>query len=82
MLLEHGIGDTDNDVQVMRAAAYWKLIQKGGAWFTFPDGTKVQGDVKAAELIRDNPELLMDLADRVRERELSWANESQDAKKA
>lgn len=71
------VGDTDNDQQILRAAAYWKLIEKGGAWFTFPDGTKYQGAEKAAAAIRSNPELLKKLEEGVRMREFSWANEAQ-----
>ena len=72
------VGDTDNDAQVLRLAGYWHLIEKTGAWYTFPDGTRAQGDAKAALAIKQNPELLRNLEDRIRERELSWATEVQD----
>jgi recombination protein RecA len=69
------IGDTNNDEQVLRSAAYWKLVDKGGSWYTFPDGQKAQGDVNAALILRENPSLLRDLEELVLERELSWAKD-------
>lgn len=73
------IGDTDNDVQVLRAAAYWNLVERSSkAWYSFPGDRKVHGDAKAAALLRQDPELLRELESRVRDRELSWANELQD----
>ena len=72
------IGDTDNDVQVLRLASYWNLIEKGGSWYTFPDGQKVQGDEKAAAVLRQDPKLMLRFQEMIRERELSWANEAQD----
>jgi recombination protein RecA len=72
------IGDTNNDEQVLKAAAYWNLIHKAGGWFTFPDGSKVQSSEKAALAIRKDPELLDNLAESVRARELSWATTAQE----
>lgn len=67
------VGDTDNDVQVMRQALFWGLVKKGGAWFTIPgvDG-KFQGEPAAAAALRKNPVLLAELEASVRARELRW----------
>lgn len=73
------VGDTDTDTQVLRAAGYWKLIPKGGAWYTFPDGTKVNSIAKATTKLRDDPALLASLEAGVRLRELAWANEGKPA---
>ncbi len=32
------------------------VVQAGGAWYTLPDGTKVQGSVKVNEWFKENPE--------------------------
>lgn len=37
------------------------IIQKGGAWYTTPDGQKFQGEAKVCEYYKDNPEVLMEL---------------------
>ncbi len=72
------VGSTNTDAQVLRLAAYWKLIEKGGAWLTFPDGTRYQGIKKAAKGLRDNPKLLRELMDSIRDREVAWANNGRD----
>jgi recombination protein RecA len=66
------VGSTDTDHQVLRLAIYWELVKKGGAWLTFPDGSRFQGMKKAAAALRDDPELLADLKDKVTEREVNW----------
>jgi len=76
----YSVGDTNNDEQVLRAAAYWNLVDKTGSWYTFPNGEKAQGDVNAAKILRTDPDLLRDLEDLVKERELSWAQDLNDEK--
>lgn len=68
----YAIGDSDLDVQVLNSAVFWKLIERGGAWYTFPNGERVQGKSQAARLIWDNPELLDALIKDIEDRELSW----------
>lgn len=70
--LGYKTGDTDNDTQVLRSAVFWALLKKGGAWFTFPDGKRVQGENAAARLLRTQPELIESLKKQVFERELAW----------
>ncbi len=36
-------------------------VQKGGAWLTMPDGTRLQGRPKAVEYLRDNEEAVLKL---------------------
>jgi recombination protein RecA len=73
---KYRVGDTDTDVQIIKLAAYWGILKKGGAgWYTFPNGTKVQGDDKAGALLRENSALMKDMMDRVRSRELAWQEE-------
>jgi len=69
------VGDSDNDEQVLRAGAYWKLIPRNGSWYTFPDGNKVNSAAKAAITLRQDPALMAKLEDGIRLRELAWANE-------
>lgn len=69
------VGQTDIDAQVLRLAIYWGLVKKGGAWLTFPDGSRYQGVAKGAQALRDNPDLLEAMKIKVREKELSWTKE-------
>jgi recombination protein RecA len=66
------VGATDTHVQVFRLATYWGLLEKGGSWITFPDGTKVQGKVEASIALRERPELLQSLKEKIMELETSW----------
>lgn len=70
----YSTGDTDTDLQALRLSVYWDLeyVKKNGAWYTFADGTKVQGEVAAADRLRTNPEILLKLMEEVEARELSW----------
>lgn len=65
------VGDTDNDIQIVRAAAFWDLIKKGGAWFTWED-KKYQGEPAIAAALRKDPVTLLRLEQLVRDRELAW----------
>jgi len=68
----YNIGSTDIDAQVLQLAAFWGLIKKGGAWYTFPNDTKVKGKEAAAAVLKDNPLLLEELQKIIMERELVW----------
>ena len=37
------------------------VIQRGGAWYTLPDGQKLQGEKSVVDFYKDNPELLKEL---------------------
>jgi len=71
------IGDTDNDGQVLRAAAYWNIVQKNGTWYVFPDGEKYQKSVAIAKL-REDLDFYSKLEHEVRMRELNWATTAQE----
>jgi recombination protein RecA len=65
-------GSTDIAEQVLRRAAFWNLVKKGGAWYTFPTGEKFQGAKAAAAALRDNPQFLEQVMRQVQEREEVW----------
>jgi len=67
------VSDTDTAKQVLRAAVFWGLVKKGGAWFTFSDGSKFQGEENASARIREDTELLISLQKQVSDREMVWA---------
>lgn len=67
------IGSVDTHVQVLRLASYWNLVKKQGSWITFPDGNKVQGDVQAGMALRNQPELMIDLMEKIEELEKAWS---------
>lgn len=58
--------------QIINIAEYWGYIEKGGSWFTLPDGSKHQGAVKAAEALAADEGLLFELKDRIWQREVDW----------
>jgi len=66
------IGDTDTSTQILRAATYWSLIKKSGAWVYFPDGTKVQGLEAAGAFLDRSPEYRDSLAALVVAQEQAW----------
>jgi recombination protein RecA len=54
-------GDTvgvDLASEVVTFGVEYGIIKKGGAWFTFPDGSKSQGGDNAAQYLRDNTDIL------------------------
>lgn len=65
-LLRYGYG-LDKESEMIDVASDLGLITKGGAWFTFPDGTKVQGREKARAHLIDNPDIYDDLNRQYRE---------------
>lgn len=62
--------------QLISIAEYWGLIEKGGAWFTLPDGSKYQGAVKAAEALAADEGLLFELKDKIWQREVDWTGDT------
>lgn len=73
--LGYKVGTTDNDVQILRAASYWGLVEKAGAWYSLAgsDG-KFQGIEAFGQHLKDNPIILEGLSEKVRDRELHWLN--------
>jgi recombination protein RecA len=67
----YGIGDTDTDLQVLNSAIYWGLVEKGGAWYTVGE-KRVQGKPAATKVLREDPNLLEELMEEVKARELHW----------
>ena len=41
------------------------LIAKGGAWYTFSDGEKVQGREDAKAYLKDSPDMMADLYEKL-----------------
>ena len=44
--------------EVVTFGVQYGIIKKGGAWFTFPNGEKSQGEDNAAQYLRDNVDIL------------------------
>lgn len=80
----YAIGDTDTDMQILRAAVFWGLVKKGGAWFTLPGKKQkpIQGEKKAAAALRKDPKLLRELQSLVEEQEISWTTHGDKDEKA
>lgn len=62
--IDWGIGINRTN-EVLDHAIDQNIIKVGGSWFTMEDGTKVQGEQAALQLLNDNPEYLADLEKRV-----------------
>ncbi len=60
----HGI---DKEWEIIDMAVDIGIINKGGAWYTFPDESKAQGKDKAADYLRENPETYTEISKQVRE---------------
>jgi len=71
---QYQVGSTDLDMQVLKAAIFWKLIVKKGSWYQLPGGEKFQGLRPTAECLKENPELLSSLMEEIEARELAWVN--------
>jgi|GEM_PF-1837932 len=71
--LNQMVGTTDQETQVIRMAAFWKLIEKSGGWFRLAGAEKkFHGMNRFVEFIRENPKTLESLAAKVRQQELNW----------
>ena len=63
--LAFGTGGHFDELWVLSGfAIYSGLIQAAGSWYTLPDGSKVQGESKVREYIKDNPEFAKELRER------------------
>ena len=58
--------------QVITVAEYWKLVERKGSWYEFPDGTRYQGATKAGKALLQDKELLEHLTAQIWEKEVSW----------
>lgn len=60
----------DNHSMILEMASDPKvgldLIQKSGAYYTFPDGVRVQGGAKARQHLIDNPDVMAEVEGKVR----------------
>lgn len=66
-------GQTDIDAQILRAAFYWGLVERKGTWFSLVGGEKkIQGADSFVQFVRERPQVLENLATRVRECEHQW----------
>lgn len=73
-LLRYGYG-IDKEAEMIEVCSDLGLITKGGSWFTFPDGSKVQGLEKARAFLVDNPDKYVELNQQYREM-MGYADES------
>jgi RecA/RadA recombinase len=67
--IRYGYG-IDEVVEIVNMSIELGIIEQGGAWFTLPfvkDDFKLQGQEKVNDYIRENPELIKVLQERVRE---------------
>ena len=55
-LLRYGYG-IDREGEMIEVGSDLGLINKAGSWFTFPDGSKIQGLEKARQVLVDDPSL-------------------------
>lgn len=64
--LRFGYG-LDVPYELIDVAVDLGIIEKGGAWFTMPDGSKVQGKEKLRTIFAENTELLNDINTKYRD---------------
>jgi len=50
------------------AASYYGVVEGGGAWLVLPDGSKVNGQAKFAELLRTDENLYNSIREKVFEK--------------
>lgn len=55
----------DQEFELAKAAEYFKVVERGGSWYTLPDGSKVQGEKGLREALRENVELKKKVIDEV-----------------
>jgi len=51
----------DKMQEIIEAAVEFKLLTKGGAWYTLENGAKIQGDDGMKQFLRDNEEFAQQL---------------------
>lgn len=56
MRLDYDDGTFDSMWALSRAVVFFKLVEIKGSWYTFPDGTKVQGENGVRTYLKDNDE--------------------------
>jgi len=59
-------GDSDNVTELIPFLLRYKLIQKTGAWYVMPDGTKFQGVEGVTKCLREDEALREDLIEKVK----------------
>lgn len=64
--LRYGFG-LDKFMEITQLSVDLGFIEKGGAWFTLPDKTKIQGENKLREHIATNPKLYNELYAKIKE---------------
>lgn len=64
--LRYGYGIDDITETIMLASDFG-IIQKGGAWYTLPDGTKLQGSEKVYLHLKDNKDKLIDIQNKLKD---------------
>ena len=57
----------DQYFEVAQLSIDFAIVEKGGAWITVPDGTKVQGLPAYVKLLRESPELFENIKTKVME---------------
>lgn len=60
-------GEIDNVTELVPFLLRYKIVDKAGAWYVLPDGTKFQGDAKLAEALREDSTLRASLIEQVKQ---------------
>lgn len=61
-------GAIDDSYQILEAAGRFGVIEQNGAFYTMPDGTKLQGKAKALSYLWDRPEVFTQVRNEVLDR--------------
>jgi len=72
-------GSTNYEMQVLRLANYWGLVQLAGSWYTLAKGIRHQGEKKAADwLASDAGEPVLKMLDKeIWKRERAWTEDGE-----
>ncbi len=57
MHYEYATRKFDYNFELVKAAEYLEIVEKGGSWYTLPNGEKVQGEARLGEALDEDVEL-------------------------
>lgn len=60
------IGIINYELEIVSLCVAYKIINKGGPWYSLPNGEKFQGDKKVSEYLKENPDVLEYLKNEIR----------------
>lgn len=63
--LEHKTMSFDQEFELAKAAEYFNVVERGGSWYTLPDGEKVQGEKGLRQALSENVQLKKQVIDEV-----------------